>query len=280
MLDRFIAFVFAFVSFVKRVLERLSGIGLARTAASLAFTTLLGLVPLFTVAIAYIARFPFFGRTQEALENFLLRFFLPGSGAVIHRYLTEFMTKTSELKGIGTLFVIVTAFLLVWEVESEINAIYNVSAPRSLARRTFVILIGITAGPASIGAAIYFMTWLVDESAALIRVESQTLALFLQPFALAVETAVFTFIYGFVPAQRVRFRIALLGGVLAAVAFEVAKFGFRFYIAHFPTYQEIYGALAALPLFLLWIYLAWLIVLVGAAVTATLGESDLRGRRA
>ncbi|HTR59498.1 MAG TPA: YihY family inner membrane protein [Casimicrobiaceae bacterium] len=270
-----LAHITAFVAFVRRVFEHLSGVGLARAAASLAFTTLLGLVPLFTVAFAYLARLPLFDRTQDALETFLLRFFLPGSGTVIHRYLTEFTAKTADLKGIGIVFVIATAFLLVWQIESEINAIWDVQAPRSLARRTFIILLGLTAGPAAIGAAVYFMTWLVDESVALVRIQSETLAFFLQPFALAVETAVFTFIYGFVPAQRPRLRIALVGGVLAAVAFEVAKYGFRFYITHFPTYQDVYGALATLPLFLLWIYLAWIIVLAGAAVTATLAERDL-----
>jgi membrane protein len=274
-----LARITAFVAFVRRVLEHLSGVGLARAAASLAFTTLLALVPLFTVAFAYLARLPLFDRTQDALESFLLRFFLPGSGAVIHRYLMEFTARTADLKGIGIVFVIVTAFLLVWQIESEINAIFHVQTPRSLARRTYIILLGLTTGPAAIGAAVYFMTWLVDESVALVRIQSQTLALFLQPVALAVETAVFTFIYGFVPAQRPRLRIAFAGGLLAAVAFEVAKYGFRFYIAHFPTYQDVYGALATLPLFLIWIYLAWIIVLAGAAVTATLAERDALARR-
>jgi len=278
MLAQITALVAFALAFVRRVLEHLSGVGLFRTAASLAFTTLLGLVPLFTVAFAYLARLPLFDRTQDALESFLLRFFLPGSGSVIHRYLTEFTAKTADLKGVGILFVIITAFLLVWQIESEINAIWDVQAPRSFARRTFIILLGLTTGPAAIGAAVYFMTWLVDESVALVRIQSQTLALFLQPFALAVETAVFTLIYGFVPAQRPRFRIALAGGVLAAVAFEVAKYGFRFYITHFPTYQDVYGTLAILPLFLLWIYLSWLIVLAGAALTATLSERDLARR--
>jgi membrane protein len=281
MLDQVVAFVFACVRFVRRVLEHLSGVGLFRSAASLAFTTLLGLVPLFTVAFAYVARFPLFERTQDALESFLLRFFLPGSGAAVHDYLTEFVAKTADLKGVGILFVVLTAFLLVWQVESEINAIYDVRASRSLARRTFIILVGITAGPASIGAAVYFMTWLIDESSAVIPIESRVLAFFLQPVALAVETAVFTFMYGFVPAQRVRFRIALIGGILAAVVFEIAKWGFRFYIVHFPTYKEIYGTLAILPLFLLWIYLAWIIILAGAAVTATIAElSEDRARGA
>lgn len=267
------------ISFVGAVVARLSGVGLARTAASLAFTTLLGLVPLFTVAFAYVARFPLFERTQDALESFLLRFFLPGSGAAVHQYLTEFTAKSAEIKGIGTVFVILTVFLLLWQIESEINAIWGVRAPRSMARRTLIILGGLTAGPAFIGATVYFISWLIDESVALVPVRSQTLALFVQPVALVVETGVFTLMYQFVPAQHVRLRLAFAGGLLAGVSFEVAKYGFRFYVIHFQTYQAIYGALATLPLFLLWIYLSWIILLVGAAVTATLSARDRRGWR-
>ena len=267
------------IALVRGVIARLSGVGLARTAASLAYTTLLGLVPLFTVAFAYVARFPLFEPTQQALETFLLRFFLPGSGRVIHQYLTEFTAKSAELKGIGTVFVILTVFLLVWQIESEINAIWGVRAPRSVLRRTLIILVGLFAGPAVIGATVYFISWLIDESVALVPVRSQTLALFVQPVALAVETLVFTLMYWLVPAQLVRFRLAFFGGLLAGIAFEVAKYGFRFYITHYQTYQAIYGALATLPLFLLWIYLSWIIVLVGAALTATLSERDRRSRR-
>jgi len=269
-----------FASFLRRLIVRLSGIGLARTAASLAYTTLLGLVPLFTVAFAYVARFPLFEPSQEALESFLLRFFLPGRGAVIHSYLTEFTAKTAELKGVGTVFVVVTVVLLVAQIESEINAIWGVLTPRSLRRRAFIYLLGLTAGPVVIGAAVYFMTWLIGESVAIVPVGSQTLARFVQPVAFLAETALFTLIYAVVPAQRVRFRLALIGGVLAGAAFEVAKYGFRFYVTHFPTYQLVYGALATLPLFLIWIYVSWIIVLVGAAVTATLSErSSGVGRR-
>jgi membrane protein len=269
-----------FVSFVRRVVERLSGIGLFRTAGSLAFTTLLGLVPLFTVAFTFVSRLPLFDRSQQTLEAFLLRFFLPGGAAVIHGYLAEFSAKAADLKGIATVFVIITAVLLVAEVESEINAIWGVTAPRSLARRMFIYALGLTAGPAFIGAAVYFMNWLIDESVALVPIRSQTLALFVQPVALVAETGVFCFIYGFVPAQRVPFRVALAGGLLAGIAFEIAKYGFRFYMRHFPSYEAVYGALATLPLFLLWLYLSWVIVLAGAAVTATLAEGRRRAARA
>jgi membrane protein len=274
-----LARLIAFVSFLSRLRRRLTGVEVGRTAASLAFTTLLGLVPLFTVAFAYVSRFPLFARSQDALEAFLLRFFLPGSGAVVRRYLTEFVAKSGELKGVSTLFVVITAVLLVWQVDREINTIWGTREPRSFARRIFVYALALTAGPALIGAAIYFINWLIEQSIAATPLGAEALSLLVQPVALFVDTAVFTLIYAFVPARTVPFRVALVGGLLAAVAFETAKHGFRFYITQVPTYQVIYGALATLPLFLIWIYLSWVIVLVGAAVTATLAERYGRRRQ-
>jgi membrane protein len=274
-----LARLIAFVSFLSRLRRRLTGVEVGRTAASLAFTTLLGLVPLFTVAFAYVSRFPLFARSQDALEAFLLRFFLPGSGAAVRHYLTEFVAKSGELKGVSTLFVVITAVLLVWQVDREINTIWGSREPRSFARRIFVYALALTAGPALIGATIYFINWLIEQSIAATPLGAEALSLLVQPVALFVDTAVFTLVYAFVPARTVPFRVALVGGLLAAVAFETAKHGFRFYITQVPTYQVIYGALATLPLFLIWIYLSWVIVLVGAAVTATLAERYGRRRQ-
>jgi membrane protein len=259
----------AVVSFLGRLRRRLTGVGLGRTAASLAFTTLLGVVPLFTVAFAYVSRFPLFAHSQDAFEAFLLRFFLPSSGAVVRHYLTEFVAKSAELKGVSTLFV----------VDREINTIWGTREPRSLARRVFVYALALTAGPALIGAAVYFINWLIEQSIVATSIGAEALSLLVQPVALFVDTAVFTLIYAFVPARSVPFRWALAGGLVAAIAFEAAKHGFRFYITQVPTYQVIYGALATLPLFLIWIYVSWVIVLVGAAITATLTETSYgRGR--
>lgn len=274
-----LAHVFAFVSFLRRLRRRLTGIGLFGTAASLAFTTLLGLVPLFTVAFAYVSRFPLFERSQEALEALLLRFFLPSSGIGVREYLNEFVAKSAELKGVSIVFVVVTAVLLVAQVESEINTIWGAREPRSLARRVFIYALGFTAGPVLIGAAVYFINWVIEQSIAATSIGNEALNLLRQPIALIIDAAAFTFIYAFVPARRVPFRLALVGGVLAAIAFEVAKRGFAFYITHVQTYQVIYGALAVLPLFLIWIYLSWIIVLVGAAITATLAERGDGTRR-
>jgi len=271
--------VLGLFAFLRRLFRRLMGVGIARTAASLAFTTLLGLVPLFTVAFSYVARFPMFERWQDALESFLLRYFLPGSGTVVRHYLAGFTEKSTQLKGVGTLIVILTSVLLVEQIDREINTIWGGREPRSVGRRIVVYALGFTAGPALIGATIYYTTWLIEHAVGTTSIGAEALTVLSEPAAFIVDTAGFTLLYQLVPAQRVRFKVALFGGVLAAIAFEAAKYGFRFYITNVPTYQIVYGSLAVLPLFLLWIYVSWMLVLVGAAITATLAETLLRRRR-
>jgi membrane protein len=269
-----------FFAFLRRLLRRLIGVDIFRTAGSLSFTTLFGLVPLFTVAFTYVARFPIFQRSQDALESMLLRYFLPGSGTTVRHYVSEFTANSAQIKGVGTFFVILTAVLLVVQVDQEINAIWGTARePRSLGRRVLIYALGFTAGPALIGAAVYYTTWLIEHAIVATSLGAEALTVLSEPAAFLIDTAGFTLLYLLVPAYRVPFKMALIGGVLAAIAFEAAKYGFRFYITHFPTYQLMYGPVAVLPLFLLWIYVSWIIVLVGAAVTATLAETMSRRRR-
>src|SRR5512134_3746583 len=125
-------------AFVTGVVSRLSGVGLSRTAAALSFTTVLGLVPLFTVAFVYVARYPLFERWLSALERFLVRHLVPGSGAAVRPYLDEFTARAANLQGIGIAIVVITAVLLIATVESEINAIWGTRQPRSMLRRIVV----------------------------------------------------------------------------------------------------------------------------------------------
>ena len=258
--------------FVVRVVRRLHATRFARIAAALSFTTLLGVVPLFTVAFAYVAPYSMFEHWQEALEPVLLKFLLPGSSASARQYLAEFTAKTASLKGIGTTIVVLTAVLLIAQVEREINAIWGVYEARSLPRRIIVYALGFVAVPALIGAAVYATSWLIDTSVAAVPLASAALPYVARPFSLAIGTVLLTLAYKLVPARQVPLRAAFIGGLLAATAFEGAKFGFAFYITNVRTYQIVYGALAALPLFLIWIYVCWIILLVGAAVAATLAE--------
>lgn len=258
----------------RRVSARLNAIGWARAAGSLAFTSILGIVPLATVALAFVAQFPVFEDFIRALERFLLRYMLPQSAsAIANDYIFGMAAQAAKLKGLWIVFVIVTAVLVVQAVESEINAIWGIRKRRPLVRRVLVYVAGITAGPVLVGAAISLIMWLIRQSIGVAPLQRSSIALVLQPVPFIFEAIGFTLLFMVAPACRVSWRHALAGGALAAVAFELTRNGFAWYVANSPSYEILYGALAAVPLFLLWIFLFWMIVLAGAAVTASLAEA-------
>jgi len=259
------------LAFVRRVASHTRDIGLARTAASLAFTTLLGLIPLLTVAFTFVARFPVFQDWLDALEGFLLKHMLPGSAnAVVHTHIREFTEKAAGLTGVSIAFVVVTAVLLIATVEREINAMWGIRRARPLARRLVVYAIGATAGPVLVGASISVTTWLLTQSLAAVPFRGTLADLTVKILPLLFSTLALALLYAIAPLRRVPWRHAFAGAFVAALAFEGAKHGFAFYLTNVPTYELVYGALAALPAFLIWIYVCWLIVLAGAAITATL----------
>ncbi len=259
------------MSFARRVVVRTRQIGLARAAGSLAFTTLLGIVPLATVALEFVARFPVFEQWLDALETFLLKHMLPESAnAVVNTHIREFTEKAAGLTGVSIVFIVVTATMLIATAEREINALWGVARRRSIARRLFVYVVGATVGPVLVGASISVSTWLITQSLATVPLRGTLTPMIVPMLPLAFSTLALALLYQSVPAHHVPWRHAFAGALLAALAFEGAKQGFAFYLTHVPTYELVYGALAALPVFLIWIYVCWLIVLTGAAVTATL----------
>ena len=262
---------------MRRVAGRLDTIGWARAAGSLAFTTVLGIVPLATVALAFVAQFPIFQNFIGALELFLLKYMLPQSAsAIANDYILGMARDAANLRGMWVLFVMVTGILVVHSVESEINAIWGIRQRRPLVRRVLVYAVGITAGPVLVGAAITLIMWLLRHSLAAVPLQRDTAAVILRPIPFLFAAAGFTILYAVTPARRVSFWHALVSGVFAATAFEVTRHGFAWYVANAPGYEILYGALAAVPLLLLWIFLFWLIVLAGAAMTAALAESSGR----
>jgi membrane protein len=268
------AFVGPF-TLLRRVILRLNSVGWTRSAGSLAFTTLLGLVPLVTVAFAFVAQFPVFEDFLAALERFLLRYMLPDNARnLVQTYVVGLASEAASLKGLWILFVVVTAVLVVDSVESEINEIWGIRRKRPLLRRAIVYSVGITAGPVMVGGAISLIMWVIRHSLAAVPMDQQgALRVVLQPVPFIFAACGFTFIYRVVPACRVKWSHALVSGVLAAGAFEFTRVSFTWYVAHSPTYEILYGALSAVPIFLLWIFVFWMIVLAGAAVTASLADS-------
>jgi len=220
------------------------------------------------------SRFPTFQRWHQEFELFLFLHMLPTSADVMIGHYREFTAKAANLTGVSIVFICITAALVTATIERELNAIWGVARRRPLAHRLLVYALGLTAGPIIAGAGISLTTWLVAQSLAIVPVRGLTAEVLLKPLSFLFSMIALTLLYAFVPSRHVAWRHAAIGGLTAAFAFEAAKYGFAYYLSKVPTYELVYGALAALPVFLLWLYLCWLIVLSGAVIAATLAHVE------
>jgi membrane protein len=252
---------------------QLRDVAISKTAAALAFTTLLGLVPLVTVVVAIVAQFPVFTTWVTALETFLLRHMLPVSAStVVHEYVVGFADRAANLSGVSLAIIAITAIMLFATIEGEINTIFGVPRGRKWSRRLPLYLLAVTLGPILVGASIWTSSWLAAQSRVVLSQPELFRHWFVAPVPFLLTAIAFTLTYKLVPARFVRWLAAMTGGVAASVLFEAMKRAFAWYLAAVPSYELIYGALAALPVFLLWVYLCWVIVLAGAAFTAVLNR--------
>lgn len=241
-----------------------------QSAAALTYTTLLALVPLMTVALAVFSAFPIAERVNQQVQDFLFANFVPTSGEVLQRYLQAFSDKASRLTGAGFFFLILIALALMASIDRALNAIWEVRRRRRGLSIFVVYWAVLSLGPLLIGASVLVTSYLISLPLVSEAAASETGIQLLKLTPIATSALGFTLIYVLVPNRRVALRHAALGGLLAAVLFELAKRGFGWYLTTFPTYEAIYGALATIPIFLVWIYLSWLVLLVGAEFTRTL----------
>lgn len=193
-------------------------------------------------------------------------------------YLIEFSLNASHMTRTGVIVLIVIALLMMWEIESAINQAWDVKERRNSVARFLIYLAVLTLGPVLLGIGLYSTSYLF----ALPVVRDVDTSLMLKARLLTVmpfltTTLAFALLYNLVPNRSVNRHHALAGGVFAAVCFEIAKYSFGLYVKSVPTYEIIYGALAIIPMFLVWIYLSWVIVLLGAQVACSLSE-NYRGR--
>jgi membrane protein len=265
--------------FLMRCVARFREERCAQAAASLAFTTLLALVPLLTVALVLISQFDLFSGLGAALRNFLLANLLPEkAGQVIAAYALQFTQKTGRLTALGTGMLVATALLLMLSIDRVFGQIWRVRQPRPLLKRIVVYLGGLILGPVVLGACVAMATYLVTASLGLVNEPRWLTDLFLKSLAVLLLAALCGLIYYAVPNRPVAPRHAVLGGMVAALGFALVQRGFGYYISVFPNYKLIYGAFATVPIFLVWLYLSWLVVLAGALTTAVMGEMRPAGR--
>jgi len=242
-----------------------------QTAGSLTYTTLLALVPLFTVALAVATAFPVFDETMGALQEFVLENFLPDARGIdtIADQITSFTKNAGRLTAIGMGVFIVTAVMLMTTIDVSLNRLFRVQRQRPLLQQVLMYWAVLTLGPVLIGGSLSMTSFAVGASFGWLRLSIVAdIVLGILPFVFTCLAL--TLLYGVVPYRAVKVRDALIGALLAGVAFEFAKRGFAIYLARFPTYTLIYGAFATIPIFLVWLYMSWVVVLAGATLTAML----------
>ncbi|AQV93582.1 hypothetical protein BJN34_06700 [Cupriavidus necator] len=244
---------------------------LPQVSASLTFTTVLAVVPVLTVAFALLAAFPVFRDFRNAIEAFLFQNLIPGNvSESIQRYLGMFAKSARGLTAMGLGGLMVTSVLTMLTVEDALNAIWRVKQRRPLAQRVLVFWAVLTFGPVLIGASLSISSYLISVSAGYVGTMPVGLGLLVGATPVLLSALAFAFLYTAVPNAYVEWRDAIVAGLVAAIAFEFAKRGFGYFITHIPTYTAVYGTFAALPIFLLWIYLSWLVTLLGATIAANL----------
>jgi len=242
-----------------------------QTAGSLTYTTLLSLVPLITVALAVATAFPVFDDAIGALQLFLLENFLPDAQGIdtITDQISAFTTNAGRLTAIGLAFFFVTAVMLMTTIDTALNHLFRVQRRRPMIQQVLMYWAVITLGPVLIGLSLSMTSFAVGASFGWLRLSIVADAVLgVLPFVFTCLAL--TLLYAVVPYRYVRARDAVIGGVVAGVAFEFAKRGFALYIGRFPTYSLIYGAFATIPIFLVWLYMSWVVVLAGATLTAIL----------
>lgn len=244
-----------------------------QAAASLTFTTLLALVPMITIALTIFGAFPVFQDFSTEIKNYLLSNMMPDkAGAIITRYVEQFAESATRLKTVGIVILAVTAMSMMMTIDKTFNVIWRVTRPRPLLKRWLVYAAVLTMAPLLIGASLSLTSWLVGLSLGYAKhiPVFGVQALNLLP---GLFTALaFALLFKLVPNRHVPNEHAYIAALFSAVLFEGMNRVFGHYISHFPTYKMVYGAFASVPIFLMWIYLSWLIILLGAVIAASLSH--------
>ena len=267
------AFVLEFLAFMRLVVSRFGHEGGMRIAAALSYTSLLALVPLGAIAFAILKAFPVFDNIQDQIKELVFNNFLPDSVSDAQAYFDQFIGQTQGLTAVGIVALAVTAIMLLNTIEGALNTIFQVKAKRPFLPRMLMFWAVITLGPLLLGGSLSLRTYLytltewtgVDAIPGIGGFMTSLL-----PSVLGVVA--FTVFYLIVPYRPVRLLHALIGGISAGVLFGILRQVFALYFAAFPAYQTIYGALATIPIFLIWMYLSWALVLIGAVIAASLNE--------
>lgn len=258
----------------KTVLSRFRKDECLRIAASLSYTTALSLVPLLAISFAIFAAFPTFEGVQQQLQNYVFDNFVPSAGEVVATYLNSFTEKTGKMTAVGIVGLGLTAIMLLATIESALNRIFHVQAIRSVASRLLMFWALLTMGPLMIGASLSLSTYFFALTAWFDVIPTVGFGASIGSWILPniIMMAALSFIYIFVPNRNISWINGLIGAFVAVVLFATLKKLFGLFISNFPSYETIYGVLATIPIFMIWMFLTWAVVLLGAILTAALED--------
>jgi membrane protein len=259
--------------FARYALRRFRDDRCLSAAASLSYTSLLALVPLGAISFAVLAAFPVFGGVREDIQKYIFANFLPAAGEAVQKYFDLYVANTGRLTAVGIVGLAVTSVLLLNTIENAMNLIFRVKQTRPLVPRLMMFWAVLTLGPLLLGASLSLSTYIyamsewagADAFTGIGGAVTRGL-----PTVLAVAALVVFYVV--IPNRPVRVRDALAGAVVAALLFLGLRKGFALYLAAGTTYHTLYGTLATVPIFLVWMYLTWSVVLLGGVLTASLGD--------
>lgn len=242
-----------------------------RVAASLSYTSLIAIVPLIAVMLSIFSAFPVFDNVKELVQQTIVENIIPASEFDVSQHLNDFIRSSAELTAIGVVGVAITAIMLLSTIENSFNFIFKVKRSRRITQKITLYWTIITLGPLLLGAAIsirgyvYTLQKFMPDSVNDFIFMGKVLPSLLTLIILIV-------VYLFVPNKKLRFTNALVGAFVSLMIFSFMREGFTYFMTRNATYKTLYGAMAVVPVSLIWMYLSWSVVIFGAVVTAALEE--------
>lgn len=243
-----------------------------RVAASLSYTSLIAVVPLFAIGLAIFSAFPVFDGVKEQVKEFLLRNFVPTIEQEVSQYFAEFIDAAAQLTTIGVVGIAITAILMLSTIENSLNFIFKVTRPRRLTTKITLYWTVITLGPLLLGTAFSLRGYLFTLQKFMPEDLANTQLLLSKLLPSLITMFLLVLVYVLVPNKKVKISSAVVGSFVAVILFSVLRRGFGYFMVKAAAYKTLYGALTTLPVFLIWMYLAWSVVIFGAVVTAALEE--------
>ena len=236
----------------------------------LSYVTLLSMVPLLAVIFSLLSIFPFFEKLKEEVEEFVFRNFVPELGDVLQEQILSFVDNATRMTPFGLIVLLVVALLLLSSIDHTLNQIWRVGKNRGIILSYSIYIVVLISSPVLLGTGLAANSYLVSLGGIEEGSDFSAIKLILSSMHFLGSFLFFLLLYIVVPHTKVHFWSAVFGALIATLLFELSKSVFALYFIHFPVYQAIYGALAVIPLLFVWVFISWVVVLVGAQISASL----------